>query len=228
MKILQRNLKNICLSLSVLFFHINVYSLNIESKCSKSVTRYIQKLDNIKLFNKLISNETNLPCLIRFSLDYSLSDYKRWYVVMAMTKLAGKAILPHLELLKNDEHSSWVIRMAIAKSLSVISSNKANDLLNIMLDDRSMLVRTVVVDLISQNKNQSSFLFLLSAIDSKENFYKGKSMLIRKHIIDAIYNVGGKKAKKLLTAKLNDSDKEVALRAKKYLDILKNGSGEGT
>lgn len=224
------NLRNFFLSLNFLLISNLVYSKNLELKCSKDVTRSIQKHEGAKLFNELIKKEHNLPCLIRFSQDYSVSDYKEWYVVTAMTKLAGKSVVAHLDSLRLDDKNSWLIRTAVAKSLGVISSLESLNVLHKMLNDRSLLVRTVVVDILSKNKTatETSYPILVKALDDKNNFYRGKSTLIRKHIIDALYLLGGEKAKPILSLKIKDSDDEVAKRSKKYLELLKVGSGEGT
>lgn len=147
-----------------------------------------------------------------------------------MTKLAGKSVIPLLDSIRVDDKNSWVIRIAVAKSLGAISNTESINILHKMFYDRSLLVRTVTVDILSKNKvnSERTYTELAKLLDDKNNFYKGKSTLIRKHIIDALYLVGGKKAQNILSLKLKDSDKEVSTRAKKYLDFIKNGSGEGT
>jgi len=213
-------LKSFCLSLNLLFTPLLLYSNILEERCSKDVSSYLQALEANKLFNALTKKHYYLPCIIRLSSDKSISDKKRWYIISAMTKLGGIGVLPHLIDLKNDISTSWILRVGIAKSLNVISSDSALSALHTMLFDRSLLVRTVVVDLLAIRKNPISFSFLEKALDDKDNFYRGKSTLIRKHIISSLYNIDKNKAKNIFIKKLGDADLEVSNRAKEYLALM--------
>jgi len=214
------NLKSFYLSLSIFLNSYTLHSNVLEERCSKDVSSFIQSKDGKNLFNALIKKDYYLPCIIRLSSDKTFNDSKRWYIITAMTKLGGKGVLPQLIELKNNESTSWALRIAVAKSLNVIPDAKAIEVLHTMLFDRSLLVRTVVVDLLSIRKDPNSFSYLAKALDSEDNFYRGKSTLIRKHIISSLYLIDSKKAKGIFIKKQDDSDQEVSLRAKKYLALI--------
>ena len=86
-----------------------------------------------------------------------------------------------------------------------------------MLNDRSLIVRTVVVDALSDIQDPTSLEPLTEEMKNKRNFSGEQSLWIRKHLIDAIANTGKKKSIPILITYLDDPDNDVATKAKKNL-----------
>lgn len=224
---LRKNLKNSWLRTISLFVIVfiarNSYSAlkpaveNIDPY-NKEVSYILKTKNGTELFNALTQRDGYLAAIIKLSKDQKISDDKRWMLIMSMTKLGGASVIPDLVGLK--AANSWYIRSAVAKSLGMLRTNESLKKLDEMLDDPSLVVRTVVVDSIGDSGNISSMSSLVKELDDSNNFHKGQSLWIRKHIIDSIAKTGGKRSIPVLISHLEDVDPEVARHSKSNLMAL--------
>lgn len=211
----------LALSLSIIL-PVLAYPAPLSTPLNDEVFNIINKNDDEALLSALMSKKEYLPAIIEFSKKDDLSDAKRWELIAAMTKLGGDKVVMHLRELGIKDRNSWYVRTAAASFLGVIGSKDALDVLHEMLNDRSLVVRTIVVDSIASIGQVRSFDPLVEEMKNKRNYQGEQSLWIRKHIIDAIAKTGNKRAIPVLISYLDDADDEVAKRSKNHLLSLAN------
>jgi HEAT repeat protein len=172
--------------------------------------------DNTYELNNLVKTKTGDE-LLKMVQDDKLLDNQRWPVIVAAARQSGEKAIPLFQELLNKKKYSWYIRTAIAQGLVIVGGSDAVKTLHTMLNDRSLVVRTVVVDALGDMMDPTSLTPLTEEMKNKRNFSGEQSLWIRKHLIDAIARTGKKKSIPVLITYLDDPDKEVAVRAKKNL-----------
>ena len=165
----------------------------------------------------LLSSSLHSQELPKIIQDEKLSESSRWSAIVSAAKKDGELAVPILENMLKQKKYSWYIRTAIAQGLVSIGNANATRVLQGMLNDRSLVVRTVVVDALGDIKDPSSLTPLTEEMKNKRNFIGEQSLWIRKHLVDAIAKTGQKKSIPTLITYLDDPDTEVAARAKKNL-----------
>ena len=173
------------------------------------------------LSSSLYSQETS-----KVFEDEKLSEAKRWSAIVSAAKKDGELAVPILENMLRQKKYSWHTRTAIAQGLVVIGGPNAIKVLQGMLNDRSLVVRTVVVDALGDMKDPSSLTPLMEEMKNNRNFIGEQSLWIRKHLVDAIAKTGQKKSVPVLITYLDDPDVEVAAKAKKNLSYYVKMDGK--
>jgi HEAT repeat protein len=165
----------------------------------------------------LITSSLHSQELSKVVQNDKLSESDRWSAIISASKKDGAMAIPVLEGMLNQKKYSWYTRTAIAQGLVVVGGPGAIKVLQWMLEDRSLVVRTVVVDALGDMKDPASLTPLTEEMKNKRNFIGEQSLWIRKHLVDAIAKTGQKKSIPVLITYLDDPDTEVAERAKKNL-----------
>ena len=160
--------------------------------------------------------------------DEKLSESDRWSAIVTAAKKDGDRAVPILEDMLKQKKYSWYIRTAVAQSLVAVGGPDATRVLQGMLNDHSLVVRTVVVDALGDMKDPTSLTPLTEEMKNKRNFIGEQSLWIRKHLVDAIAKTGQKKSIPILITYLDDPDTEVAVRAKKNLADYVKMEGKDT
>lgn len=175
----------------------------------------------------LITSTLHSQELSKVVQNDKLSESDRWSAIVSASKKDGAAAIPVLEEMLNQKKYSWYTRTAIAQGLVAIGGPSATKVLQGMLEDRSLVVRTVVVDALGDMKDPASLTPLTEEMKNKRNFIGEQSLWIRKHLVDAIAKTGQKKSIPILITYLDDPDTEVAEKAKKNLSYYVKMDGKG-
>jgi len=174
----------------------------------------------------LLTSSLHSQELSKIIQDEKLSEPDRWSAIVSAAKKDGDKALPILENMLDQKKYSWYIRTSIAQSLVAVGGAGATKILQEMLNDRSLVVRTVVVDALGDMKDPSSLIPLTEEMKNERNFIGEQSLWIRKHLVDAIAKTGQKKSIPVLITYLDDPDTEVATRAKKNLSVYVKMEGK--
>jgi HEAT repeat protein len=176
----------------------------------------------------LIASSLHSQELSKVVQNEKLSESDRWSAIVSAAKKDGEVAVPILEDMLKQKKYSWHTRTAIAQGLVSIGGPDATKVLQGMLSDHSLVVRTVVVDALGDMKDPSSLTPLTEEMKNKRNFIGEQSLWIRKHLVDAIAKTGQKKSIPVLITYLDDPDTEVAARAKKNLAAYIKIEGKDT
>jgi len=181
----------------------------------------------IKL-NKLRKNkQTTLATLVSIYNDESISFQNRWMSLMYYARIAGKK-RSFNQLNKALYDRQWFIRSASAKAFGYMKHEKAVPTLINALDDKSLVVRTSVVDALGQIGSKTAIKPLIKALYSSNNFYKGKSLWVREHIVKALMDIGDPLTINSLISLLDDTDPKVVQMSLKALTKITGRNYSGT
>ncbi len=152
--------------------------------------------------------------LDRYLNNPDLDIDKRWSAAVVLGQLGNK---PATTRLRNAlRNKVFLVRMAAIKGLEIVHDASVLDDLHSALRDRAMVVRAAAADALAVYAHRTSLPFLAKELMQERNFYRGKSLWVRKHIIHAIGNIGGAESLPSLIACLQEKEAvivDVALNA---------------
>ena len=149
---------------------------------------------------------------------------KTWFAIIAIAHIGALEDVQRLQ--KHLQHPAFHIRMSCLRALDImhqrqlISLSDYLTLLHNQLTDKAMVVRSTAVELIGQQRDPQSLSYLGQELNKTDNFYRGKSLPIRKRVIDAMQNIGGSQALPWMIQSVADPDPEIAARAFATLNPL--------
>ena len=191
-----------------------------KTKCSKKQQRRVQKiLISLKLDSLKKNPKLAISCLKNMAFSKQKSMRLRWKALTSMVKLSPKLAYPHLRraLLS----PVWFMRNAGLISLEQYKPKEALSWANRFLYDPSLVVRTVAVNIIKKHGNRAFKERLKHALNAPQNFYKGKSLWIRHHIVSTLAQFATPDEIHFFSQLLNDQDQRLhtpAILALKSID----------
>ena len=110
--------------------------------------------------------------------------------------------------------------MAAIKGLALIGAPNTKLDLIAALKDKAMVVRAAAATALGDMTVRAATGALERSLFAKENFFKGRSLWVREHILAAIGQIGGTKTVPTLTRCLKDKDQKIRSLAFKALNPL--------
>jgi hypothetical protein len=167
-------------------------------------------------FNELVSRgSTAIPELNHIYNDKKRADLEVWVAARALGRIGGPEARSGLEAgLKSSRIMS---RLGSVSGLGLMRDLTALPALEGALYDKAMMVRAAAADALGLLRQPSSAGALGKALNISANFRSGKSLFVRKHIVDAIGAVGSSASLDLLVTSTADADPSVQLAARNAL-----------
>lgn len=164
-------------------------------------------------FNSIVEmNDSAVPVLGAVLRDPNKPFDQRWIAARALGKIGGPEALGHLKYtLENDKFS--MARVAAISALNDLGDRSVRESVEKALEDDAMIVRSHAADALTRLGDHRSLPSLWKALDREDNYYKGHSLWVRKHIVATIGNLQSKKAVPRLVELLDDEDLRVGLEA---------------
>lgn len=179
-------------------------------------------------FDEIIHRgSTAVPELSHIYKDSKRADLEIWVAARAMGRIGGQEARVGLE----DGLTSPRImsRLGAVSGLGLMGDRQALPAIEAALFDKAMMVRAAAADALAKLHQPSSATQLGKALNMAANFRAGKSLFVRKHIIDAIGAVGSSASLDLLITSVADTDLAVQLSARQTLVRMTGKSfGRGT
>lgn len=171
-----------------------------------------------KLLNELESQ------LLNDNLDLDT----RWMAAMIMARIGGQAATERF--LKAMQSPVFYVRLAAIKGLEVVAFQQPGvplpathlTTLHDALNDKAWVVRAAAADTLGKLGNRESLAHLLKELNQDRNFYRGKSLWVREHIIEAIGAIGGSESIPALIECLKEEDNAITQAALKALNPLQH------
>ncbi|MCB0356310.1 MAG: HEAT repeat domain-containing protein [Bdellovibrionales bacterium] len=145
----------------------------------------------------------------------------RWRAITTMGELSPLNAKPYLEKLFTSKH--WFLRNAAMIAISHADRPTVMDWADKMLSDPSLMVRTSAVQAIKKIRGIELQDRLWEKINDKQNFHRGNSLWIRKHIADTLASFAIKGEEKKFVKLLLDRDQRLHPYA---LSALRKITGE--
>lgn len=191
----------------LIFFLTLLYadvSLDIAEASNTSLEEGVRQ----EAFLRLV-REGNADAEPLFSIanDIDSDVQKRWIVIRALGKIGGKKVIQDLLPLLKDKRSE--IRIATCSALGENRLWSVTEDLLLLLEDQVLLVRVASAQALGEIANPTAIEGLERALRAPDHFYRGKSLWVRAHFVEALGKIRNKKAYPALLYAIDDQDSGV-------------------
>jgi hypothetical protein len=155
----------------------------------------------------LALGEPAVPTLIRVFNDSTSVWQTRWFAAMALGRIGGSPAREALEVAVTDP--LFLIRLAAVQSLGNLGDPISAPALRKALADKAMVVRASAADALGQIKDREAVPLMEKELFESRNFYRGRSLWARPHIVDALVEIGSESCVPTLVRLLKDTDPEM-------------------
>lgn len=164
-------------------------------------------------FDRLIELEkAAVPRLSAVLKDPNAKYDHRWVSARALGKIGGKdAVATLRKTLDTDKFS--MMRLAAIQGLRDSDDAGSFDAFIKALSDDAMVVRSGAADALGDLGDPKAVKPLIDALNREDNFYKGRSLWVRRHIVDALGKIESRSAVATLIQTLDDQDSSVSVAA---------------
>ncbi len=165
-----------------------------------------------KLFDQLVARRDEvLPTVAAVYRDANSSDMENWVAARALGRIGGK---PAMRTLMAGVDSPRIItRLGAVSGLGILGEKESASALERALFDKAATVRAYAADSLAALQSRSSAPALADALNLPANFFHGKSMFVRRHIIEALGEVGSIAGIDALIGTLQDPEPDLAIAA---------------
>lgn len=153
---------------------------------------------------------------IAFDSNYGMKF--QWRALSALSLLAGDKSAPELELAMKQKE--WYLRNAGLVMLKEVKPKRALVWAKKLMKDSSLIVRTAAVEVIRSLKDNASTHLLWSELYEKQNYRGQQSLWIRRHIVEALGEMGKPGDVAQFMKVLDDKDATLYLPAVSALERL--------
>lgn len=164
-------------------------------------------------FDRLLElDAAAIPRLSKVLADGNARYDHRWVCARALGRIGGPKATEALRgTLEKDKFS--MMRLAAIHGLKDINDAGSFDAMVKALKDEAMVVRSAAADALGALGDPRAVKPLVDALDREDNFYRGRSLWVRRHIVDALGKIESRAAVAVFIDKLDDADTGVALSA---------------
>jgi len=169
-----------------------------------------------RFFDELVARGgTALPTLARLFRDPDSSDRENWVAARAIGKIGGEGARRSLET--GISSPRVITRLGAVAGLQTLSNVESVEALERALFDQAMAVRAAAADALGAIGSKRSAKALSQALDLPANFHHGRSLFVRRHIVEALGAIGSISGIDTLVGALADEDSAVAMAALRAL-----------
>lgn len=158
-----------------------------------------------------------VPALSAVLSDTGRDFDQRWIAARALGRIGTPDAMEQLKKTVAEDKFSMA-RLAAISSLKDAGERSAVPILTEALNDDAMVVRSAAADALARLGDVSVVPSLLEALDREDNFYKGKSLWVRRHIVKALGELESRGAVPKLVELIDDQDAEVGYQAIRSLE----------
>ncbi len=170
-------------------------------------------------FNELVARGASaLPSLARIFKDKASAELEVWVAARAMGRIGGDGA--RNTLIGGLQSERIINRLGAVSALEIIGDKTASEPLERALFDRAMTVRAAAADALAAIGSRKSSVALSEALNIPANFKDGKSLFVRRHIVDALGVIGSIGGLDVLVTTLDDEEPEMRLAAVQSLQQI--------
>ena len=191
----------------------------ISAKKTDDVDEATWQAEKKAQFDHLVAlDDAAVPRLSLVLHDGNARFDQRWVAARALGKIGGTTAVKSLRSALSDDKFSMV-RLAAIEGLKDLNDPGAYDLLVKGLTDDALVVRSAAADALGALGDARAVDPLTAALDREDNFYKGHSLWVRRHIVAALGQLQSRAAVKTLIHALDDHDPMVTREAISSLEL---------
>ncbi len=129
----------------------------------------------------------------------------RWVAARALGRIGGPASTNALRTTLAEDKFSMV-RLAAIKALIDLNDVGSFEAFVKALGDEAMVVRSAAADALGHLGDPKAVDPLIKALDREDNFYKGRSLWVRRHVVAALGKIESRSSVPRLVKALDDND----------------------
>ncbi len=160
--------------------------------------------------------------LVGLMMDDAQPMETRWKAVTSVGLIGRAESKPELE--RALKHNEWYMRNAGLVAMVGADRASASRWAKALLSDKAAIVRAAAVDAIVEMRDTSSKELLWKKLYAKENFRHGKSLFVRKRILEALTHLEGPGREQKFVQILSDKDESLHPYAIAALEKITNQS----
>lgn len=160
-------------------------------------------------FERMVSiADAAVPRLTVVLRDQNARFDHRWVSARALGKIGGKDATRALRTALAEDKFS-MIRLAAITGLMDLGDTGSFDAFVKALNDDAMVVRSAAADALGVLGDAKAVDPLVKALDREDNFYRGRSLWVRRHIVAALGRIESRASVSRLIKALDDVDPTV-------------------
>jgi HEAT repeat protein len=176
-----------------------------------------------RLFDQLIARRDEvLPTMAAVYRDATSTDMENWIAARALGRIGGKPAMR--TLIAGVDSPRIITRLGAVSGLGLLREKEGAEALERALFDKAATVRAYAADALAAAQSRRSAPALSDALNLPANFFHGKSMFVRKHIIDALGEIGSIAGIDALISALDDPEPYLSNAASRALTRI-TGAG---
>ncbi len=181
----------------------------VDGLLARIVDKETAEVDHKAAFDELVKVDEPAVPRLGFVLHEQAGNYNaRWVAARALGRIGGpKATKELRDTLAKDKFS--MIRVAALSGLKDIRDEGSFDAYVKALGDDAMVVRSAAADALAGLADPKGIPALVKALDREDNFYKGRSLWVRRHIIAALGATESRTTVPVFIKALDDMDPNV-------------------
>ncbi len=165
--------------------------------------------ERMEAFQRLVLlGNTDMAVVSSISVDEKADTRQRWVAIRTLGKIKGERAKTLLSTLLNNPQAA--IRTAAANAMGDFGHKDFVEPLNTSLEDAAVLVRAAAAKSLGQIGDERSVKPLSEAVNHRRSYFRGRSIWVRRHYVDALGAVGSKAAFPVLLRTIDDQDEAVA------------------
>lgn len=160
-------------------------------------------------FDRMVSiADSAVPRLTVVLRDQNARFDHRWVSARALGKIGGNDATKTLRAALAEDKFS-MIRLAAITGLIDLGDTGSFDAFVKALNDDAMVVRSAAADALGALGDAKAVDPLVKALDREDNFYRGRSLWVRRHIVAALGRIESRSSVQRLIKALDDVDPTV-------------------
>lgn len=170
----------------------------------------LPKAARMQAFERLVAvGSTDLGVVQKAALDTKSADTRsRWVAIRVLGKVGGPRARQLLVQLASDPEPA--IRAAALQAMGDTGDRSLEPQVVDALGDPAVIVRAGAASALCSIGSGAAVDPLSTALDSRDSFYRGSSLWVRRHYIETMGCIGSRKALPALLRSLDDRDDAVA------------------
>lgn len=182
-------------------------------------------VERIKSLKKL-SQQKRIHALTSLASSKQASIRTRWRAITALSMIDKQKAIPVVEQALSSGH--WYLRNAGMVAIVHADSSRAKHWALHLLKDPALVVRTAAVQALKKLNAVESKESLWQELYSAKNFKKGKSLWVRRHIVEALSKFENPGSEKKFVKVLRDQDESLYPAAIQGLERITGKSMRGS
>ncbi len=175
---------------------------------TKAADASLSEDDRMAVFHAMVADyPRNRTWLEETAGDDAHNARERWVAI----RVLGQTGHPHAKspLVRLCADPMPAVRAAAAASLGDLGDSSVALQLSELLKDPAVIVRAAAADSLGMLKDPNTVGPLADALWNSDSYYRGQSVWARRHYVDALGEIGSKKAFPALVRGLEDADPNV-------------------